>query len=166
STSPQPSAPCRIELGWPALTTSATPSSATPSRTNVALAGRTFVRCQSTSAVSKGPSATISDAVSGRACASPVYANRLNTANPSEPSQKRLQPRPSSRSDPRPSRTTRTSRHSTAARAQRTVESGNALIVWSADLPPTNCPPHTSAVVLAKSTPRVAFRDLTALPLG
>src|SRR4029079_7258628 len=85
STSPQPSAPCRIELGWPALTTSATPSSATPSRTNVARAGRTFVRCQSTSAVSKGPSATISDAVSGRACASPVYANRLNPANPSEP---------------------------------------------------------------------------------
>ena len=33
-------------------------------------------------------------------------------------------------------------------------------------MPTTNCPPHTSAVVVAKSTPRVAFRDLTALPLG
>ena len=86
-------------------------------QTNVAGAGRTFVRCQSTSAVSRGPSATISEAVSGRACASPVYANRLNPANPSEPSQKSRHPRPSSRERRHALEGDRTSSHSAAASA-------------------------------------------------
>jgi hypothetical protein len=43
------------------------------------------------------------------------------------------------------------------------VDSGNALTLSRADLPTTNCPPQTMAVVVAKSTPSVAVLVLTRL---
>jgi hypothetical protein len=43
------------------------------------------------------------------------------------------------------------------------VDNGNAFTLSSADLPTTNCPPQTTAVVVAKSTPSVAVLVLTRL---
>ena len=50
-----------------------------------------------------------------------------------------------------------------AAIAYRIVESGKALTLSSADFPTTNCPPHTTAVVVANSTPSVVVLVLTRL---
>ena len=67
SPSPQPIEPVTIVVGCPPLITSATPVSATARKPNVDADGRTRVRCQSTSAVTSGASATMSDALCGRA---------------------------------------------------------------------------------------------------
>jgi hypothetical protein len=115
SASPQPIEPLKIVVGWPPLITSITPNSASAMNPNVGLSGRTCVRCQSTIAVISGESATMSDALSGRACASPVYARRLNPAKPSEPSQKRRRKCPSVRSARRPSTNQSTPIQSAAA---------------------------------------------------
>ena len=44
------------------------------------------------------------------------------------------------------------------------VVSGNASMLSSADFPTTNCPPQTTAVVVAKSTPSVVVLVLTRVP--
>jgi hypothetical protein len=71
----------------------------------------------------------------------PGVREQVEPGEPSEPSQKSRHPRPSSRSE-RVLRWRR-GRSATARRPARSAPStaGNASIVWSADLPTTNCPP-------------------------